>query len=263
MSRKNVLVLLTLCAALLGSLAIVATYPKFKKIEKRGPAPASVAVILPGDVSAERGARKNVQQLVRFRPAGPLRQLPEQVSERQPLEPFFSFPAERCAKPLVSFRRGNPPQSRRRLFCLAICAHPTATPGSRCLSVRAKRRLLLGIRIFLSRTSGKIPVQFPDSSRARRGIRHHSGNIRVSTDHLGRRVFRPLGPCRAPNDAARHSPCGYHYQGSPSPAKNDPECQQLRLLSQADAADSAGNVQMDGGGSVAVGIVDVLIVFFS
>jgi len=52
MSRKNVLVLLTLCAALLGSLAIVATYPKFKKIEKRGPAPASVAVILPGDVSA-------------------------------------------------------------------------------------------------------------------------------------------------------------------------------------------------------------------
>jgi hypothetical protein len=56
MNRKNVIVVSALCTVLLGSLALVATYPRVKKIEKRGPAPESVAAILPGDMSAATAA---------------------------------------------------------------------------------------------------------------------------------------------------------------------------------------------------------------
>jgi hypothetical protein len=52
MKRRNLIVICTLSAALLGSLAGVLAYPRFKKIEKRGPAPAGVAAILPDDVNA-------------------------------------------------------------------------------------------------------------------------------------------------------------------------------------------------------------------
>jgi len=45
-----------LCAALLGALALLAIYPRLKKIEKRGPAPESVAAIVPNDVSTATAA---------------------------------------------------------------------------------------------------------------------------------------------------------------------------------------------------------------
>jgi hypothetical protein len=40
-----------MCAALLSSLTAVWIYPKFKKIEKRAPAPAGVAAFIPADVN--------------------------------------------------------------------------------------------------------------------------------------------------------------------------------------------------------------------
>ena len=58
-NRRNVLIISTLCAALLGPLIFFLAHSKFKKIEKRGPAPESVAAILPGDantVAASIGA---------------------------------------------------------------------------------------------------------------------------------------------------------------------------------------------------------------
>jgi hypothetical protein len=52
MNRRHALVISTLSAVLVGSLMAVMAYSRFKKIEKRGPAPESVAQILPGDVNA-------------------------------------------------------------------------------------------------------------------------------------------------------------------------------------------------------------------
>ena len=51
MNRKHIIIISTFCAALLSSLIAVWISPKFKKIEKRVPAPASVAAIVPGDVN--------------------------------------------------------------------------------------------------------------------------------------------------------------------------------------------------------------------
>ena len=51
MNRRHMIIISTVCAALLSSLTAVWIYPKFKKIEKRGPAPASVAANVPGDVN--------------------------------------------------------------------------------------------------------------------------------------------------------------------------------------------------------------------
>jgi hypothetical protein len=51
MKRTNVIIACAVSAVLLGSFAGLLAYPKFKKIEKRGPAPASVAAILPDDVN--------------------------------------------------------------------------------------------------------------------------------------------------------------------------------------------------------------------
>jgi hypothetical protein len=51
MKRRYVIVISTLSAALLSLLTAVWIYPRFKKIEKRGPAPASIAAIVPGDVN--------------------------------------------------------------------------------------------------------------------------------------------------------------------------------------------------------------------
>ncbi len=56
MNRKFVVSLSILCAALLGSLAFLAASSRFKKIEKRGPAPESVAAIMPGDADATLAA---------------------------------------------------------------------------------------------------------------------------------------------------------------------------------------------------------------
>lgn len=52
MNRRYKIIISVLCAALLSSLIAVWIYPRFKKIEKRGPAPESVAAIVPGDVNA-------------------------------------------------------------------------------------------------------------------------------------------------------------------------------------------------------------------
>jgi hypothetical protein len=52
MSPRHKIIISTLCAAFLCSLLTVWVYPRFKKIEKRGPAPESVAAIVPGDVNA-------------------------------------------------------------------------------------------------------------------------------------------------------------------------------------------------------------------
>ena len=51
MNLRNVTIL-ALLAVLLGSLIGIAVYPRFKNIEKRGPAPDSVGVVLAGDVGA-------------------------------------------------------------------------------------------------------------------------------------------------------------------------------------------------------------------
>jgi hypothetical protein len=59
MNRRYVLIIGTLFAALLGALVVVEAYPRFKKIEKRGPAPESVAAVLPGDVNAAAAAIGN------------------------------------------------------------------------------------------------------------------------------------------------------------------------------------------------------------
>jgi hypothetical protein len=59
MNRRYVIVIATLCGALLRALVFVGVYPRFKKIEKRGPAPESVAAVLPGDVSEASAAISN------------------------------------------------------------------------------------------------------------------------------------------------------------------------------------------------------------
>jgi hypothetical protein len=50
MKRKRIV--LSLFVLLLVSLVALAEYPRFKRVEKRGPAPESVAAILPGDLNA-------------------------------------------------------------------------------------------------------------------------------------------------------------------------------------------------------------------
>jgi hypothetical protein len=52
MNLRRVIILSALCTALLSLLVAVWLYPRFKKIEKRGPAPATVAAIVPGDLNA-------------------------------------------------------------------------------------------------------------------------------------------------------------------------------------------------------------------
>jgi hypothetical protein len=49
--RKYLIIVLVLFAGV-SSLVVIAAYPRFKKIEKRGPAPQSVATVLPGDLDA-------------------------------------------------------------------------------------------------------------------------------------------------------------------------------------------------------------------
>jgi len=55
MKRKQTILSL-LVALLLGSLVVIAEYHRFKRIEKRGPAPETVAAILPGDMNAAEAA---------------------------------------------------------------------------------------------------------------------------------------------------------------------------------------------------------------
>jgi hypothetical protein len=50
MKRRQRLTVIFVAVA--GSLVLLAEYPKFKKIEKRGTAPEEVAAVLPGDVNA-------------------------------------------------------------------------------------------------------------------------------------------------------------------------------------------------------------------
>jgi hypothetical protein len=52
MNRKRALALSTIAAILIAAVVVVAAYPKFKRIEKRGPAPETVAAIVPEDVNA-------------------------------------------------------------------------------------------------------------------------------------------------------------------------------------------------------------------
>lgn len=52
MRRTRTIVLAAFAGIVLVASVIVLAYPKFKKIEKRGPAPASVTAILPVDVTA-------------------------------------------------------------------------------------------------------------------------------------------------------------------------------------------------------------------
>ena len=59
MKRSYAIILSALAALLLASLALVAACPRFKKIEKRGPAAETVAAILPGDVEAAAAAVGN------------------------------------------------------------------------------------------------------------------------------------------------------------------------------------------------------------
>jgi hypothetical protein len=56
MKRSSAILVLTLFTLLLASLALLAAYPRFKKIEKQGPAAESVAAILPGDLEAAAAA---------------------------------------------------------------------------------------------------------------------------------------------------------------------------------------------------------------
>jgi hypothetical protein len=52
MQRRYLIGISALFTVLLGSILMVLAYPRFKKIEKRGPAPEGVAAILPGDANA-------------------------------------------------------------------------------------------------------------------------------------------------------------------------------------------------------------------
>jgi hypothetical protein len=54
MKRRQTVILIV--ALLVGSLVAVAEYPRFKRIEKRGPAAEPVAAILPGDMNAIEAA---------------------------------------------------------------------------------------------------------------------------------------------------------------------------------------------------------------
>jgi hypothetical protein len=56
MKRPYTIVVSTLFALLLPSLALLALYPRLKKVEKRGPAGESVAAILPGDINSVAAA---------------------------------------------------------------------------------------------------------------------------------------------------------------------------------------------------------------
>jgi hypothetical protein len=67
MNRKRVIILSVLFAALLGSFAVVGVYPRFKKIEKRGPIPGSVQAVLPNDVNTTASAiRKTFNNWLAF-----------------------------------------------------------------------------------------------------------------------------------------------------------------------------------------------------
>ena len=52
MNRKRAIGLSAIAALFIAAVAVLAAYPKFKKIEKRGPPPETVAAIFPGDVDA-------------------------------------------------------------------------------------------------------------------------------------------------------------------------------------------------------------------
>jgi hypothetical protein len=52
MNRKRAIVLSTIAALFMAAIVVVAAYPKFKKIEKRGPAPETIAAMFPEDVNA-------------------------------------------------------------------------------------------------------------------------------------------------------------------------------------------------------------------
>ena len=52
MNRKRAIVLSTIAALFIVAIVVVAGYPKFKKIEKRGPPPETVAAMFPEDVNA-------------------------------------------------------------------------------------------------------------------------------------------------------------------------------------------------------------------
>lgn len=56
MNRSYMIIVSTFLALLMASLALVAAYPRFKKIEKRGPKAASVDAILPADIEAVTAA---------------------------------------------------------------------------------------------------------------------------------------------------------------------------------------------------------------
>ena len=59
MNRNRAIVLSTVAVLFIAAIAVVATYPKLKKIEKRGPPPESVAGIVPEDVNAAAAAIGN------------------------------------------------------------------------------------------------------------------------------------------------------------------------------------------------------------
>jgi hypothetical protein len=59
MNRSYKIIVSTLFALLLASLALLALYPRFKWIEQRGPAAESVAAILPGEIAATAAAIGN------------------------------------------------------------------------------------------------------------------------------------------------------------------------------------------------------------
>jgi hypothetical protein len=56
MNRRHLIIISILCAALMSSLTAAWIYPKFKKIEKRGPEPEIVAAVLPGEVNTVAGS---------------------------------------------------------------------------------------------------------------------------------------------------------------------------------------------------------------
>lgn len=56
MKRPYAIIVSTLFALLLASLAFIAVYPRFKKIEKRGPKAETVDAILPADIDAAAAA---------------------------------------------------------------------------------------------------------------------------------------------------------------------------------------------------------------
>jgi hypothetical protein len=59
MNRKYAIAFSTVALLFIVAIVVVAAYPKFKKIEKRGPPPESVAAIVPEDVNAAAAAIGN------------------------------------------------------------------------------------------------------------------------------------------------------------------------------------------------------------